>query len=473
FLFVFALLYVQGPLKWWALILTVISFLLAFGYHTPFFRMAFETLPFFNKFRTPSMALVIAQLIFPFLGLYGLHIFLSQKKFEAKDRQKLLMAFGITGGLALVAGLAGSYVYSYEAESDKQLSEQGLNFLVDALRKDRADMLRTDAVRSILFSAAAFYLLWRFFKQQIEFKWLVPALAAIILVDEWSVSRRYLNEENFVDPSEYDKSFSMTAADMEILRDPDPNFRVYNLTRDPFNDAMTSYYHKHIGGYHAAKLIRYQDLIEEHISKGTPQVINMLNTRYIIQKGSNGQPQVRRNPGALGNAWIVKNIKIVKNADEEIGMLGKEDFSPSETAILDQKFSKLITSTNYNTAQSSVAQTFFSPNKISYSVSSPEKVFVVFSEIFYPEWNCYLDGKLTPYARVNYVLRGLEVSPGNHTIEFKIEPKAYFIGNKIAYAGSALLLLFVFSIAGIHLRPYWQQTSELQKNSSSKKNRQP
>ncbi len=457
FLFVFAMLYAQNKLKWWAAALCVISFLLAFGHNTPFFRVAFETLPFFNKFRTPSMALVIAQFVFPMIAFIGLHELLTTKFDVAKVKKQLMISAGIVGGIALLFGVMGSMFFDFKAESDKQMNEQGLTFLTAALQQDRADMLRSDGFRTLFFVGAAFGLLWFFIQKKVSETILIAGLGALMLVDAWGVGKRYLNDENFVEKNDYETSFAMTPADMEILRDTDENYRVYNLSRDPFNDAITSYHHKHIGGYHAAKLIRYQDLIEEHISKGTPQVINMLNTKYVIQKGNDNQPRVQRNPGALGNAWLVKNIRSVKNADDEIAALGDAEFSPAETAILDERFQSFTSSVEYNSEGSNIIQTSFSPNKITYEYNGADKNFAVFSEVFYPDWHCYVDGKLTDYARVNYVLRGVELPAGKHNIEFKIEPKAFVVGNKIAYAGSALLILFLLAVAGINIRELQQQ----------------
>ncbi|MBX2903502.1 MAG: YfhO family protein [Chitinophagales bacterium] len=471
FLFVFALLALHDKLKWWAVALSVVSFLLAFGHNTPFFKIAFNTLPFFNKFRTPSMALVIAQLVFPMLALLGLHQLLKTQTPIEKVKKQLLTAAGITGGIALLFGVFGSMFFGFSGESDKQLNEQGLSFLVDALKEDRASMLRSDGLRALFFIAAAFGLLWFFLQKKVSQTILIAGLGALMLIDSWGVDKRYLNDENFVEKNEYESAFAMTKADMDILRDTDANYRVYNLTRDPFNDAITSYYHKHIGGYHAAKLIRYQDLIEEHISKGTPQVLNMLNTRYVIQKGSDGQPQAQQNPGALGNAWLVKNIRHVKNADEEITALGAADFSPKETALLDERFKTLVSTSTYNNEGSTIAQTNFTPNKITYDYNGADKNFAVFSEVYYPEWNCYVDGKLTNYTRVDYVLRGLELPAGKHTIEFKIEPKAFVTGNKIAYAGSALLAIFLLAAIGLNFKQWQQQEAAEEKPTAKGKNK--
>ncbi len=457
FLFLFSLLAWQNTLKWWAVALSVISFLLAFGHNTPFFKIAFETLPFFNKFRTPSMALVIVQVLFPLVAFLGLNELLKSKIDVEKTKKQLMIAGGITGGIALLFGVFGSMFFGFTAESDKQMNEQGLTFLTEALKQDRADMLRSDGFRALFFVAAAFGLLWFFIQKKVSELVLIGSLGVLMLVDGWSVGKRYLNDENFVEKNDYETAFAMTQADAEILRDQDVNYRVYNLSRDPFNDAITSYHHNHIGGYHAAKLIRYQDLIEEHISKGTPQVINMLNTKYVIQKGSDGQPKAQRNPGALGNAWLVKNIRVVKNADEEIAALGDETFSPAETALVDERFKAIATSTEYNPEGSSIAQTFFSPNKITYEYNGSDKNFAVLSEVYYPDWLCYVDGKQTDYARVNYVLRGLELPAGKHTVEFRLEPKAFTVGNKIAYAGSALLIIFLLAVVGMNVREMQQQ----------------
>jgi hypothetical protein len=470
FLFVLALKVAEDKLKWWAAVLCVVSFLLAFGHNTPFFKIAFDTLPFFNKFRTPSMALVIAQLVFPMTALLGLNDFLQKQKIQTqKLKSSLLLSAGISGAIALIFGVLGSFFFSFNSESDKQLNDQGLSFLVDALRKDRAEMLRSDGFRALFFIGLAFGLLWFFIQRRITVQTVILGLGALMLIDGWSVGKRYLNDENFIEPNEYEASFSLSQADVDILRDQTANYRVFNLTRDPFNDALTSYHHQHIGGYHAAKLIRYQDLIEEHISKGTPQVLNMLNTRYVIQKGSDGQPQAQRNPGALGNAWLVKNIRLVKNADEEIAALGEPDFSPAQTALIDERFKNILSSATYTPEGSTIVQLSFTPNRITYEYDGANKNFAVFSEIFYPDWNCYVDGKITPYARVNYVLRGLELPAGKHTIEFKIEPKAYVLGNKISYAGSTLLAIFLLLAIGNQLRQWKTETPPSPKNSKGKK----
>ncbi|MGL5920221.1 MAG: YfhO family protein, partial [Bacteroidales bacterium] len=275
----------------------------------------------------------------------------------------------------------------------------------------------------------------------------IAVLIAICLIDMWSVNKRYLNSENFVPKKKIENPFPKSPADEAILQDKDPNYRVYNLTRDPFNDATTSYYHKSIGGYHPAKLRNYQDLIEHQISKNNMAVINMLNTKYLIVPGEGGQPQAQLNPGALGNAWFVNNIQWVNNANEEMSAL--DHFNPSETAVIDKRFEKYVTDAAQIRKDSAdqVKLTHFAPNALTYSVNNPEgKGFIVFSETFYDGWKATIDGKELPIVRVDYVLRGLEVPQGNYEIKFVFEPTSITVTETIAYVSMTILIIILLFV---------------------------
>jgi hypothetical protein len=461
FLAIFSLMAVRSSVKWALFALSFFSLLLSFGHNTPFFKLMFDLLPVFNKFRTPTMALVIAQLAVPTLALLGLHEVLNGTTSKEDLLKKLYIAAGITGGIILIFGFLGGMFFNFSAPGDQQYISNGNDWLVSALKKDRESLLHTDAFRSLVFVAASFALIWFYIRKTLGRNIFLAAFAVLFLLDGWLVDKRYVNTDNFVDKSKYESSHTPTRADLEIMQDKDPDFRVFNTTRDPFNDAMTSYFHKSVGGYHAAKLIRYQDLIENQISHYNINVLRMLNTKYAIvaNKGSKGgEPMVTRVPG-LGNAWCVRQIKWVKNADEEMAAL--TNFSPDTTVIIDERFKKDVPDNAIGAdSMPSVKLTDYSPNQLKYSFNSSSNQLVVFSEIYYDHgkgWNAFIDGKPADHFRVNYVLRAMAIPAGTHTIEFKFEPKTVITGNKFAYAGSLLLFLFVFGTFGFTGYKKWKE----------------
>jgi uncharacterized membrane protein YfhO len=253
----------------------------------------------------------------------------------------------------------------------------------------------------------------------------------------WTVNKRYLNDDHFVRKSKFETPYQPTQANLQILKDKDPNFRVFNQSVSTFNDAGTSYFHKSIGGYHGAKLKRYQELIEQHISQGNPAVINMLNTKYVINK----KGQAQQNPAAMGNAWFVNNVNIVANADAEISALKELDVR--NTAVVDKRFKDQLI-TNLSNDSASISLTDYKPNYLKYKSNSTNDGIAIFSEIYYDKgWNAYVNGELKPHFRANYVLRGLQIPKGNHIIEFKFEPSTYKTGEKVSLASSIILLLLL------------------------------
>ncbi len=455
FLFIFSLLIVRSNIKWALLTLTTISLLLSFGHYTPFYKMLFNLLPLFNKFRTPAMGLVIAQLAMPLLAMLGINEIINGQVKQDDILKKLKIAGGITAGIVILFGLLGGMFVSFTSDGDKQYYEQGNGWLIDALKKDRASLLHADAIRSLFFIATVFALVWFYVKKKLNTQVFVGAVAVMFLIDGWMVAKRYLNNDNFVESSKYATNHTETQADHEILDHdaltPQNQYRVFNTTRDPFNDAMTSYYHKSVGGYHAAKLIRYQDLIENQISKYNMHVLDMLNTKYImVADPKTKEPMVQRNPGALGNAWFVNEIKWVKNADEEMAAL--TNFDPKNTLVVDERYKKEIPDNAIgNDSAKMIKLLEYTPNHLKYATNSSANQVAVFSEIFYDNkkgWNAYLDGKVVEHFRADYVLRALAVPAGAHNIEFKFEPKSIVEGNKISYAGSFLLFIFVFGTLG-------------------------
>jgi len=318
---------------------------------------------------------------------------------------------------------------------DADLEKNG--WPIDALQSDRAGLLSADAWRSFIFITLTFGALWMFLKNKLQSKYVILIVGVLIITDMWTVNKRYLNDSHFSRKSKVEKPYAKTQADHQILRDSDPNFRVFNQSVSTFNDASTSYFHKSIGGYHGAKLKRYQELIESHIAKGNMDVINMLNTKYFITpKG-----QAQQNPSALGNAWFVNEINIVANANAEIAALN--GFNPTTTAIVDTRFSEQMMDGLDNT-RASIVLTEYKPNYLKYNSNSVKDGIVIFSEIYYDKgWNAYVDGELNPHFRANYVLRGMMIPKGNHSIEFKFEPMTYKTGEIISLASSIILLLLL------------------------------
>ena len=482
FLFVLALFLVKGPYKWWLFSAAVLGLLLSWGKNFMWFTdIFFEYVPLYNKFRAVSMTLVIVCVTVPFLAWLGLRQI--EKGLIDKDSliKYLKYSIGIVGGvLLLLVVFAGSF--SYYGPVDEQLVNQyqWQAWMVEALRIDRASLLRMDALRGLFFVLASAGAIWLFVKEKLGKTAFVAILAGLILLDMWTVNKRYIDNDDFVAKSKAETPFQPTRADLQILQQElslnnlpastgqledsfeeyrsKTNFRVLNTTVSTFNDASTSYFHKSIGGYHGAKLRRYQELIERQISNNNMSVLNMLNTRYFITRGQDNQPVARKNPEALGNVWFVNNVQIVENADEEMEAL--TNFDPARTAVADKRFAGYLSDLDLSTTDLVLADTLtdpeivddidriqltqYEPNHLVYTSNSREENLAVFSEIYYDKgWNAYIDGQPVDHIRVNYVLRALRVPPGQHTIEFKFEPQVISTGENISLASSALLIILV------------------------------
>jgi hypothetical protein len=455
FLFVFALFVVDNKYKWWLLAATILSILLAWGKNfMPFTNFFLNYVPGYNKFRAVSMTLVIAELCIPLLAVLGLQKALSGETNKKKLIKSLYYAAGITAGISLFFAVAGSSLFDFISPSDDQYKSYFPDWLIAAIRQDRASLLSSDAFRSIAFILLSGAVIWAMINQKIKKPVFYTALILLIVIDMWSVNRRYLNNESFVRKSVAAVPFQPSIADEIILKDKDPNFRVFNQTvGNPFADASTSYFHKSLGGYHGAKLRRYQELIDNHLAKGNMNVYNMLNTKYfIVPDPKGGQPEMQINMQAMGNAWFVNNAHVVNNADEEINAL--TDFIPAETAVYDKRFESQVKGHIISKdTLASIALTDYKPNHLTYKSETSREQLAVFSEIYYDKgWNAYIDGKSAPYFRANYVLRAMIVPAGSHTIEFKFEPKVYATGEKIAYASSILLVLLALGTLGFMFR---------------------
>ena len=436
FLFIFGLLFVKSEMRVWILLATIMSIMLAWGKNfMPLTDLFLDYFPGYDKFRAVSMILVIAEFTLPLLGFVALNKFLTTEAPENEKKKPLQLAFYIVGGLTLVFALIPNLFFDFVGGQDASLAKNG--WPINALQSDRAGLLSADAWRSFTFITLTFGTMWMFLKNKIRSNYVILIVGVLVLADMWTVNKRYLNDDNFARKRNVEVPYQATAADQQILRDTDPNFRVYNQSVSTFNDASTSYFHKSIGGYHGAKLKRYQELIENHIAKGNMAVLNMLNTKYFITpKG-----QAQQNPGAMGNAWFVNEINIVANADAEIITL--DGFNPENTAIVDTRFNEqMIVGLDNSGARISLIE--YKPNYLKYNSTTTKEGIAIFSEIYYNKgWNAYVDGDLKPYFRANYVLRGMKIPAGNHVVEFKFEPAVYHVSERIALASSVILLLLL------------------------------
>jgi hypothetical protein len=305
-------------------------------------------------------------------------------------------------------------------------------------------MFGSDLLRSIFLASAAWLLMFLFMSKKVTQTILMGSLLVLSMIDLLGVSSRYLNRDNFMEPEDFENAFAPTPADMQIKEDKEPNFRVFNLTQSPFNDAITSYHHKSVGGYHAAKLSIYQDLIENQLSKQPLNlpVLNMLNTKYVITQDSTGRTIPQLNSGALGSAWLVRNIKYVPDARAE--MIALDDFDPASIAIVQESFRKDISHPAEWDSTASVSLVKNDNDIVTYTTSSAKPQFAVFSEVYYDRgWKAFIDGKETPIIKTNYVLRGLSIPAGKHNIEFRFKPAAYETGKLLTQVSQLLLLILL------------------------------
>ncbi len=482
---------IEHPIKWALFAATLLSISLSWGKNfmglTSFFM---DVLPGYNKFRAVSMILIIAELTIPLLAVLAIDKFIklvekgepvklpfTNKLIDIK--KMLIISVAVIGGFCLVSAFMPSLTNSFIPEGEEtqianQFGQSGADaaqisaFMPDYLNnltKAREAIFKSDARRSAIFIGLAALFLFLYLIKKLNKELLFVALAIFMVADLWPVANRYLNGENFVSKSMYNAPPQKTPADEVLLADKELDFRVLNLSVSPFNDATTSYYHKSIGGYHGAKLRKYQEIIDHHIdgeikafyedintsaqSDSLMQiltaklgVLNMLNTKYILLPTKDAVIPIE-NKTSNGNAWFIKNVKVVSSPDSEI--VGLHNINTKRDIILQQKNKDLAPiADSYNNTGKITLQSY-KPNDLVYEADTKEKGFAVFSEIYYPKgWNAYIDGTLTPHTCVDYVLRGMEIPAGKHKVEFKFEPTVYKTGNSIALVGSILVLLGVF-----------------------------
>ncbi|QQS52444.1 MAG: YfhO family protein [Bacteroidota bacterium] len=462
FLFVLGIFVVDRKNRGWILTATLVSVLFSWGHNLPWLtNIMLDHLPGYNKFRAVSMTLVIAGFTMPLLAVLAFDKILKQEVNKAQALKALKYAFGITGGISFFLVLFGKSIFNFESAIDEQYLAQGYNDFVEALQTDRAMLLRRDAFRSFVFIALAAGVTYLLIQQKIKSLHAVVALGLLVLIDLWVVDKRYLNSSHFVTQKVQNQSFVPSKADVAVLTDKDPNFRVLNLAVDVFNDASTSYFHKSIGGYHGAKMRRYQELIEHNISPesqkvinalrgGNPDqieqtlaashVLNMLNTRYFIY---NPEASPLQNVHAYGNAWFSASYLLAENADEELEKLASQ--GNKNNVIIDKRFSSQVENKSFVAdSLARIQLESYKPNRLVYKSQSQHEQLAVFSEIYYPAgWEVSIDGKPADHFRANYVLRAMVVPAGEHSIEFVFKPRAYYTGEKISLASSVLLLLLL------------------------------
>jgi len=468
FLFILGLFIVKGPMKWALLAATVLSVLLSWGKNFMGFTDFFlDYIPMYDKFRAVSSILVIAEFTIPLLAMLALKQIIARPQIVKEQARAFYISFGLTGGVALLFALAPrfffpSYVSSMEMQALQSIPADQLAPLIANLEEIRVSIFTSDAWRSFFVVAIGTALLWLYGMGKLKAKLTIGVLLLLCLVEMWDVNKRYLYDAQFVPQTARTEGFRPTDTDKAILEDKTLDYRVLNLASNTFNENNTSYWHKSIGGYHAAKLRRYQEMIEEHISpemsnlfKAVSEaggdmakvdasafpVLNMLNTRYFIFPLQGGKTMPLQNPYTLGNAWFVDEVQYVNNANEEIDALHK--VAPAKVAVVDKKFAELVKQTAAPDSLSSVTLVAYEPNDLKYEVDSEKGGVVVFSEIYYPGWQAYIDGVEAPHGRADYILRAMNVPAGKHTVEFKFDPKSLHTTETIAFIALGLLAVAV------------------------------
>lgn len=479
-LFILGMFILKGPMKWALFGATVLSVLLAWGKNfMPFTDFFLDYIPMYDKFRAVSSILVIAEFTIPLLAIMTLKEIIDRPAVLKEKLKYVYVSFGLTGGIALLMAVAPRLFFStYISTSEMQALQNGipadqLGAIVRNLEEIRVSIFTSDAWRSFFVVVIGTLLLLFYTTGKLKARWLILAVAVLCLGDMWLINKRYLNDGQFVDKSQQEITFRKTPTDEYILQDKTLDYRVLNLATSTFNENNTAYWHKSVGGYHAAKLRRYQEMIDYHLAKEMQNlfrqvteaqgnmdsvhaeafpVLNMLNTRYFIFPAQDGQTIPLQNPYAFGNAWFVEQVDYVGNANEEIEAVGTVD--PLTTAIVDVKFREKLggVESAYKDSLSSIELVSYKPNELVYETSTPKDGFVVFSEIYYPGWQAYLDGKEVEHGRANYIFRAMNVPAGQHKIEFKFDPRSLHVTEGVAFAGMAVLVVGVIVAVVIGVR---------------------
>ena len=484
-LFVLSLFIVKGPMKWALLAVTVLSILLSWGkYFMPLTNVFIDYVPMYAKFRTVSSILVIAEFTIPLLAMMGLKAIVDDPTLLGRKMRWVYVSFGLTGGLCLLFALMPTAFFDFNSVADRMqlsqyVSQEYLGPMLDNIAKVRAAVFTADCWRSfwVIVIGLVILLVYKFGKLKTPV--MAGALLVLCLVDLWTVNKRYLNDSMFVDKTMREQPISKSAAEEQILQDQSLDFRVFNLASDTFNENETSFYFKSVGGYHPAKLRRYQEMIDAYIApekntlfkavveaqgditkvKGDSlfPVLNMLNTKYFIFPLQNNQTLPMQNPYAMGNAWMVDKVTYVATANEEIDGVGKVDLR--HEAVADKRFEETLGASTAQDSTSAVTLLSYEPNRLKYEVNSEKGGVVVFSEIYYPGWTATVDGKEVEVGRVNYILRALRVEGGNHQVELAFFPRSITITETIAYCSYGVLILLLLLAIGMKWRSYHWSSS--------------
>lgn len=470
-LFILGCFIVKGPMKWALLAATILSILLSWGKHfMPLTNFFIDFVPMYAKFRTVSSILVIAEFTIPLLAIMALKRLVDEPELIKTRRTSiyLIVSFVLTAGLAWIFRLMPTAFFDFISTADTaQLSQyvpqEYLAPILDSISKARIEVFKSDCMRSAWIIVIGTVLLFLYKANKLKAPYMVGAILVLCLVDMWQINKRYLYDEMFVDKTVREQPIKMSAAEEQILKDKSLDYRVLNLASNTFNENETSFYLKSIGGYHAAKLRRYQEMIDAYISKEMSgvfsgltsaqgditkvngdsiwPVLNMLNAKYFILPLQSGQTVPVQNPYTYGNAWFVDKVNYVDNANQEIDMVGKLNLR--HEAVADKKFAEQLGESVKQDSTSIVTITSYEPNKLVYDVHSDKGGVVVFSEIYYPGWTATVDGEEVELGRVNYILRALNVKPGNHKVELSFFPKSVDITETVAYVAYGILLLVV------------------------------
>jgi hypothetical protein len=454
FLFVLGLFIVKNRIKWWILSASLLCLLLSFGRHLPFLSdLFFDYFPLYNKFRAVESILVITAFLIPVLAILAVKEVAFHTEDPKKLNKSLLNSLYITGGLLIILIAVPTVLLDFKTQNHNAFIEQltqvtnGDRAFADSIAKalvdDRISLARMDALRSLFFVLIGAGLIWALIRKKMNPQVTFIILAGVILTDMWNIDRRYLNNEKFVEKNILAQQFKTRDVDQIIQRDGSI-YRVLDLASgNPFSNSIPSYFHKSIGGYHAAKLKRYQEVLDKQFNGAINEdVLDMLNTKYLITSDQNGEKETMVNRStAAGNAWFVQDVEYVKSADEE--MLAISSFDPKKVMVVHEEFKPLIDikKVGYD-GNAFIRLTNYHPDHMTYEYSSGRDVLAVFSEIWYEKgWNAYLDGEKIPYFRADYLLRAAQLPGGNHKLEFKFEPTSYYTGEMISLIASILLIL--------------------------------
>ena len=489
FLFVLGCFIVKGPLKWALIGATFFSIVLSWGKNfMPLTDFFIDYVPLYNKFRAVSSILVIAEFTIPLLAIFALKRLLEEPEILKQEKKPLGISLLLTAGIALLLAIApgsigSGYVPAQEAQmlqnavNQQMIPANELSGILANLGEMRAELVSSDALRSFIIIGIGCSLLWLYASGKLRSSLTIAGITILCLADMWGVNKRYLNDAQFVPHSIRTETFTKTNTDELILQDTSLDYRVLNFATSTFDDNNTSYWHKSVGGYHPAKLRRYQEMIEHHISPEMQaaykaiataggemdsvdankfRILNMLNTKYFIfPAGQQRQTVPILNPHAYGNAWFVNKVQYVNNANEEIDAL--DSIIPTETAVVDARFKDVLkgTTESYKDSLSSIRLTSYAPNRLTYETNNAQDGIAVFSEIYYPDgWHVTIDGQPAELARADYILRTMYVPAGQHTIEMRFDPTSLHVTEGIAYGALALLVIGIIVAVLITKRKY-------------------